>query len=93
MARSVELRNEPVLVFDWITGPHAFLELTYVTNPGAAWSLFSDYPVALTVLAAVALLSIFLFGYGLQLTWFQKIVSGLLAFMKKDGNKPESKKI
>lgn len=67
MARSVELRNEPVLVLDWITGPHAFLELTYVTNPGAAWSLFSDYPVALTVLAAVALLSIFLFRKQLEI--------------------------
>ena len=39
------------------------------------------------------LLPIFLFGYGLQLTWFQKIVSGLLAFLKKDGSKPESKRI
>ena len=39
------------------------------------------------------LLSIFVFGYGLQLTWFQKILSGLLAFLKKDAKKPESKKI
>ena len=38
------------------------------------------------------LVPIFLFGYGLQLTWFQKIVSGLLAFLKKD-TKKESKKI
>ena len=39
------------------------------------------------------LLSIFVFGYGLQLTWFQKIIGGLLAFLKKDAKKPESKKI
>lgn len=39
------------------------------------------------------LLPTFLFGYGLQLTWFQKIISGLLAFLKKDAKKPESKKV
>ena len=69
-------------------------------------SVHQDYPVisklfyidAATSSAVLGnktyvLLPIFIFGYGLQLTWFSKIVSGLLAFVKKNGNKPESKKI
>ena len=39
-----QLRNFPIIVIDWIEGYETFLEFTYVTNPGAAWSMFSDYP-------------------------------------------------
>ena len=53
--RAVELRRNPITVLDFIEGPNVFLEITYVTNPGAAWSMFSDYPNALTALAAIAL--------------------------------------
>ena len=63
---AVELRRNPILVIDGLDGPHALLEFTYVTNPGAAWSLFSDYPEALTLLAMVALFSIF-FSYSIIL--------------------------
>jgi len=54
-------------VIDGLDGPPALLEFTYVTNPGAAWSLFSDYPEALTLLAMVALFSIFFFRKHLEL--------------------------
>ena len=64
---AVELRRNPILVIDGLDGPHALLEFTYVTNPGAAWSLFSDYPEALTLLAMVALFSIFFFRKHLEL--------------------------
>ena len=64
---SANLRNAPIVVFDWISGHEAFLEFTYVTNPGAAWSMFSDYPEVLTSLAAIALLLIFLFRKNLEL--------------------------
>ena len=64
---SVNLRNFPIVVFDWISGHEAFLEFTYVTNPGAAWSMFSDYPEVLTALAGIALLLIFLFRKNLEL--------------------------
>ena len=37
-----------MVVIDGLDGPPALLEFTYITNPGAAWSLFSDYPEALT---------------------------------------------
>jgi len=64
---SVDLRNFPIVVLDWIEGHESFLEFTYVTNPGAAWSMFSDYPQVLTALAAVALIAIFLFRRSLEL--------------------------
>ena len=59
--RAVELRRNPIPIIDWIEGPEVLLEITYVTNPGAAWSMFSDYPNALTALAVIALLAIFIF--------------------------------
>ena len=46
---------------DGMSGLDALLEITYVTNPGAAWSMFSDYPEFLTVLAGIALISIYIF--------------------------------
>ena len=58
---AVELRRNPIVVVDGLDGPQALLEFTYVTNPGAAWSLFSDYPGALTLLAILALVCIFFF--------------------------------
>lgn len=62
-----DLRNFPIVVLDWMNGHKAFLEFTYVTNPGAAWSMFSDYPEVLTGLAALALVLIFLFRKNLEL--------------------------
>ena len=62
-----DLRIDPILVLDWLDGPEAFLEFTYVTNPGAAWSMFSDYPEVLTVLAGLALVGIFVFRRQLEL--------------------------
>ena len=64
---SADLRKFPIVVLDWIEGHESFLEFTYVTNPGAAWSMFSDYPQVLTALAAVALIAIFLFRRSLEL--------------------------
>ena len=64
---ALELRRNPMVVIDGLDGPPALLEFTYITNPGAAWSLFSDYPEALTFLAAFALVSIFLFRKHLEL--------------------------
>ena len=64
---SVELRRNPVVLIDALEGPPVLLEFTYVTNPGAAWSLFSDYPKALTLLALVALSCIFFFRKHLEL--------------------------
>ena len=64
---SVELRRNPMEVLDLIEGEHAFLEFTYVTNPGAAWSMFSDYPEVLTALAGIALFAIYLFRKNLEL--------------------------
>jgi len=76
---AVELRRNPILVMDGLDGPPAFLEFTYVTNPGAAWSLFSDYPEALTLLAMIALFSIFFFRKHLELhrTSLQYIFGGI----------------
>ena len=42
-------------VIDLIDGHDALLEFTYITNPGAAWSMFSEYPQYLTLFAFVAL--------------------------------------
>ncbi len=64
---ALELRRNPIVLIDGLDGPAAFLEFTYVTNPGAAWSLFSDYPEALTLLALVALFCIFFFRNHLEL--------------------------
>jgi signal peptidase II len=64
---ATELREHPVMVLDFIDGPEAFLEFTYITNPGAAWSMFSDFPGVLTVLAFVALISIYFFRHSLEL--------------------------
>jgi signal peptidase II len=54
-------------VLDFMDGPEALLEFTYVTNPGAAWSMFSDYPQILTGLAGLALIGIFFFRRQLEL--------------------------
>jgi len=62
-----DLRNFPIVVLDWMNGHKAFLEFTYITNPAAAWSMFSDYPEVLTGLAAMALVLIFLFRKSLEL--------------------------
>ena len=59
--RAVELRREPLVFLDVLDGHKALLEITYVTNPGAAWSMFSDYPEALTLLASFALVAIYIF--------------------------------
>jgi len=76
---AVELRRNPIVVIDAIEGNPAFLEFTYVTNPGAAWSLFSDYPEALTLLASFALVSIFLLRKQLELERHMlQIVFGLI---------------
>ncbi len=64
---SVELRRNPIVVLDLIEGDRCFLEFTYVTNPGAAWSMFSDYPEVLTLLAFIALASIYFFRKNLEL--------------------------
>ena len=61
VTRAHELRYEPIILIDGISGVDAFLEITYVTNPGAAWSMLSDYPEFLTILSFVALLGIFTF--------------------------------
>jgi signal peptidase II len=65
--RAVQLRRDPIRFFDILEGPKALLEITYVTNPGAAWSMFSDYPEALTALACIALVAMFLFRRYLEL--------------------------
>jgi signal peptidase II len=76
---AVELRRNPIVLIDALDGQPAFLEFTYVTNPGAAWSLFSDYPEALTLLASFALISIFLFRKQLELErHVLQIVFGLI---------------
>jgi signal peptidase II len=64
---SIELRQNPMEVLDLIEGDRGLLEFTYVTNPGAAWSMFSDFPEVLTLLAVVALASIYIFRKSLEL--------------------------
>ena len=64
---SVELKRNSIVVLDLIEGDPCFLEFTYVTNPGAAWSMYSDYPGVLTLLAVVALASIYFFRKNLEL--------------------------
>ena len=62
-----ELRQNPIVVVDLFEGHEALLEFTYVTNPGAAWSMFSDYPEVLTALAGLALFGVFFFRRQLEL--------------------------
>ena len=57
----VRLARDPIEVIDGL------LEFTYVTNPGAAWSMFSDYPQILTALAGLALVGVFFFRRQLEL--------------------------
>ena len=64
---SAELKNFPFVVLDLIDGNKAFLEFTYITNPGAAWSMLSEFPQFLTALAIIALISIYLFRHKLEL--------------------------
>ena len=63
-----KLRYDPIVLIDGISGREAFFEITYVTNPGAAWSMLSDYPEFLTALAGIALLAIFIFRKHLELS-------------------------
>ena len=77
--RAVELRENPVVILDCLEGTQNLLEFTYVTNPGAAWSMFSDYPEVLTVLAFTALIAIFVFRKALELNQNpQQIIFGLI---------------
>jgi len=62
-----ELRRNPIIVLDILEGSENLLEFTYITNPGAAWSMLSDYPEALTILALTALVAIFIFRKALEL--------------------------
>ena len=64
---SEELRHDPIEVLDLIEGEPSFLEFTYVTNPGAAWSMPSDFPEVLTALAGIALLAIYAFRKNLEM--------------------------
>ncbi len=64
---SVNLRSDPIEVFDLIEGEPSFLKFTYVTNPGAAWSMLSDFPEVLTALAGIALLAIYAFRKNLEM--------------------------
>ena len=50
-----ELRHNPIVVLEGQSDQKSFLEFTYVTNPGAAWSMLSDYPMVLTVVALAPL--------------------------------------
>jgi len=76
---ALELRKNPIQVIDGLAGPEVFLEITYITNPGAAWSMLSDYPKLLTLLALFALLAIFIFRKQLELhtTRMQWIFGGI----------------
>ena len=62
-----ELRHNPIVVLEGQSDQKSFLEFTYVTNPGAAWSMLSDYPMVLTVLAALALCAIYAFRSQLEI--------------------------
>ena len=67
MENARDLMLYPVVIFDGIDGQKSLLEFTYITNPGAAWSMLSDYPMLLTILACVALFAVFLFRSQLEL--------------------------
>jgi len=76
---SLELRRNPMQIIDLIEGDEALLEFTYVTNPGAAWSMFSDYPQYLTLLAVFALVAMYWFRKQLELHLIpQQIMFGLI---------------
>lgn len=78
--RAVELRRNPIVFFDPTDGAKALLEITYVTNPGAAWSMFSDYPEALTLLACFALVALYVFRKYLELDKIpQQYIFGCIA--------------
>ncbi|HCY57263.1 MAG TPA: signal peptidase II [Opitutae bacterium] len=77
---SKELQENPIVILELINGRENLLEFTYITNPGAAWSMFSDYPEALTLLALTALISIFFFRKALELNKIlHQYVFGLIA--------------
>lgn len=58
-------RDNSLEVFDWEGYLH--FRFTYVTNSGASFSMFSDYPEFLTCLALVALLCIWIFRQALEM--------------------------
>ena len=64
---SQSLRYDPITLIDGIEGSESFLEITYVTNPGAAWSMLSEYPEFLTLLAGIALAAIYIFRKQLEI--------------------------
>ncbi len=77
---SSELAAHPLVIIDRLDGRENLLEFTYVTNPGAAWSMLSDYPEFLTLLAGLALVAIYFFRTGLELEKIpQQIIFGLIA--------------
>ena len=79
VGNSQSLRYDPITIIDGIKGSESFLEITYVTNPGAAWSMLSEYPEFLTFLAGVALVSIFIFRKQLELNALpQQIIFGAI---------------
>jgi len=90
------LKSSPVYLYNGVAMAVSFLILRIIGMGSLGAKLFYiDAATSSAVLGnkTYMLLPIFIFGYGLQLTWFQKILSGLLAFLKKDAKKPESKKI
>ncbi len=79
VSNSEQLRYNPITVIDGLSGKDAFFEITYITNPGAAWSMLSDYPEFLTVLAGVALLAIFIFRKHLEVQFIpQQFIFGAI---------------
>ena len=76
---SQNLRYEPIVLIDGIEGSESFLEITYVTNPGAAWSMLSEYPEFLTLLAGIALVAIFIFRKQLEVSSMpQQLIFGAI---------------
>ncbi|MDA7757115.1 signal peptidase II [Opitutales bacterium] len=76
---SDELRDSPITIIDGISGRESFFEITYITNPGAAWSMLSDYPEFLTALAGIALLAIFIYRKQLELSSMpQQLIFGAI---------------
>jgi len=90
------LKSSPLYLYNGVAMAVSFLALRVIGMGSLGAKLFYiDAATSSAVLGnkTYMLLPTFLFGYGLQLTWFQKIISGLLAFLKKDAKKPESKKV
>eukprot|EP00320_Phaeocystis_rex_P007193 CAMPEP_0119065952 /NCGR_PEP_ID=MMETSP1178-20130426/8631_1 /TAXON_ID=33656 /ORGANISM="unid sp, Strain CCMP2000" /LENGTH=256 /DNA_ID=CAMNT_0007047511 /DNA_START=44 /DNA_END=814 /DNA_ORIENTATION=- len=90
------LKGSPLYLYNGVAMAVSFLALRVIGMGCLGMKLFYvDSATSSAVLGnkTYILIPIFIFGYGLQLTWFQKIISGLLAFLKKDTKKPESKKI